>query len=62
MTNLMLLNVALFLPAVVGGCLAAWLGWRLTRPDDGGWTRPSDWHAPVVPTGPAGRDDLARSA
>lgn len=59
----MLLNVALFLPAVAGGCLAAWLGWRLTRPpDDGGWTRPSDWRSPVVPTEPAGRDELARSA
>jgi hypothetical protein len=60
----MLLNVALFMPAVVGGFLAAWVGWRLTRPDegDGGWSRPPDWHSPVAPTGPAGRDDLARSA
>jgi|GEM_PF-6815348 len=62
----MLLNVALFVPVVVGGFLAAWIGWRLTRPDDdagdGGWSRAPGWRSPVVPAGPAGRNDLARSA
>jgi hypothetical protein len=66
MATLMLVNVALFLPVVVGGCFAAWLGWRLTAPDargNDGWQGPPRWwRPPVRPSGPAGPNDLARSA
>jgi hypothetical protein len=66
LATLMLINVALFLPVLVGGCLAAYVGWRLATPDgdgnDGLQHRSPRWRSPVPPSGPAGPNDLARSA
>jgi hypothetical protein len=72
MTQVLLINVALFLPVVAAGVLAAWFGWNLAGRDgaDGaggsGVSGPppkgSDWPSPVSPRGEASRDDLARSA
>jgi hypothetical protein len=67
----MLLNVGLFLPVVVAGFAASWLGWKLAGSDDdagdGGSKieqRPltPQWPSPVSPRGAAGPHDLARSA
>jgi hypothetical protein len=71
MTTLLILNVALFLPVVLAGLAASWVGWKLAGPDDrraggggGGAERPfrPRWPSPVEPTRSAGPDDLARSA
>jgi hypothetical protein len=75
MTHVLLINVALFLPVVAAGVVAAWYGWNLAGRDatDGaggaggsGVSEPpptgSDWPSPVSPRGGASRDDLARSA
>jgi hypothetical protein len=71
-TQLLLLNVGLFLPVVVAGAAASWFGWTLAGSDsddagDGGSKinqRPltPQWPSPVSPRGSAGPHDLARSA
>ncbi len=73
MAHVLILNVALFVPVVLAGAVAAWVGWVLAGPDSernddsggaggGGVGRTPRWPSPVVPTGGAGPDDLARSA
>ncbi len=68
-TSVLILNVALFLPVVLGGIAASWFGWVLAgRGGDGGGggglqSELSPLHpCPVEPCGSAGPDDLARSA
>lgn len=70
-TQLLILNVGLFLPVVVGGLAASWFGWKLagsdSDPGDGGSKIESGplaprWPSPVPPRDAAGRRDLARSA
>ena len=72
MTQLLILNVALFLPLVVGGLAASWFGWKLAGSDsdagDGGSKMENGrplaprWPSPVFPRDAAGPRDLARSA
>lgn len=72
MTHVVVLNVALFVPVVLGGLAASWLGWMLAgRGEDGdggsGLRRVSspispDPPRPVEPRVSAGPHDLARSA
>ena len=68
-TQLLILNVGLFLPVVLAGLAASWFGWKLAGNDtgDGGSKieqRPLTprWPSPVPPRGAAGPHDLARSA
>ena len=72
MTGLLIVNLALFLPVVVGGIAMSWFGWTLAgrhgEGNGGGGRRLErgsveplpQW--PVRPGGSAGPDDLARSA
>lgn len=72
MTNLMILNVGLFLCTAAAAALVAWLGWELSGDDDerrsgrgGGGPGVDPRPLADLPGGPqpaAGRDDLARSA
>jgi hypothetical protein len=72
MTQVLVINVALFLPVVAAGVLAGLFGWNLAGRDgtDGaggsGVPEPpptgSDWPSPVGPRGEASRDELAQSA
>jgi hypothetical protein len=72
MTQVMLINLALFLPVVAAGAAASWFGWKLAGSgagDGGGGLGASEprlpdphWPAPVRPRHGVGRDDLARSA
>ena len=71
MTQLLILNVGLFVPVVLAGLAASWFGWKLAGTDndtgDGGSKieqRPLTprWPSPVSPRGAAGPHDLARSA
>jgi hypothetical protein len=71
-TQLMILNVGLFLPVVAAGFAASWFGWKVAGGDggdpcDGGGQieqRPltPHWPSPVSPRDAAGPHDLARSA
>ncbi len=70
-TSVLLLNVALFLPVVLGGIAASWFGWLLAGPggDGGGGGGLELEFPPVHPCRPwpvearasAGPEDLARS-
>lgn len=70
MTQVLIVNVALFLPVVAAGAVASWFGWTLAgrgETDDGGGPgnlRPPDpnWPSPVRPGHGVGRNDLADSA
>jgi hypothetical protein len=63
-------NLALFLPVVIGGIAMSWFGWALAgrggEDDAGGGGQsergPAAAAVPVGPSGSAGPDDLARSA
>jgi hypothetical protein len=70
-TELLILNVGLFLPIVVCGLAASWFGWELagseSAPGDGGTKVENGpltprWPSPVPPRDAAGPGDLARSA
>jgi len=68
-TSLLIVNVALFLPVVLGGIATSWFGWVLAgRGGDGdGDGGPESELSPLNPwpVGPcwmSGPDDLARSA
>ena len=72
MTTVLIVNLAIFLPVVVGWIAMSWFGWMLAGrggDSDGGGGRRSErgpvqppWPSPVKPGGSAGPDDLARSA
>ena len=71
-TSVLILNVVLFLPVVLGGIAASWFGWVLAGrggAGDGGAALQTPFLAadprrpwPVAPRGSAGPGDLARSA
>jgi len=71
-TQLLILNVGLFLPVVGAGFAAGWFGWKLAGsdsddPGDGGSRiehRPPSppWPSPVSPRDAAGPYDLPLSA
>jgi hypothetical protein len=70
-TQLLILNLGLFLPVVVAGLAASWFGWKLAGSDsdagEGGSKIESGpltprWPSPVPPRDAAGPRDLARSA
>jgi hypothetical protein len=71
-TQLLILNVGLFLPVVVAGLAASWFGWKLAgseREDTGeGGSKVEHcplmprWPSPVAPRDAAGPLDLALSA
>jgi hypothetical protein len=64
--HVVILNVALFVPVVIGGVVASWFGWMLSgrgeEDGSGGSKVDPGWPSPVEPRGGAGPDDLARSA
>jgi hypothetical protein len=70
-TQLLILNVGLFVPVVLGGLAASWFGWKLAGSDgddgeggskiDNGPLTPR-WPSPVPLRDAAGPRDLARSA
>jgi hypothetical protein len=69
-TELLILNVGLFLPVVVAGLAASWFGWKLagsgSDAGDGGSKIEHGplprWPSPVPPRDAVGPRDLARSA
>jgi hypothetical protein len=73
-TSVVILNVALFVPVVLGGIAASWFGWALAGrggddDGDGGRGLQTEFSPirprppwPLAPCGSAGPDDLARSA
>ncbi len=67
MAHVLILNVALFVPVLIAGAVAAWFGWTLAgggadSGDGGEGVVPPEWPSPVTPMGGVGPDDLARSA
>jgi hypothetical protein len=70
-TELLILNIGLFLAIAFGGLAASWFGWKLAGSDSdpgGGGSKIENgpltprWPSPVPPRDAVGPRDLARSA